>query len=119
MLVDFCIAAIITVRLFDKRCCLREKQVKTWPIEIVLRVTPPLKVHVLSRWLAGSACARRSLASLYCSFTTMNHFFGISSNERVKVVSLLSVDANNMGTYAASAVLYGFRLKLTVTHYLC
>ena len=26
-----------------------KKRVKTWPIEIALRVTPPLKVHVLSR----------------------------------------------------------------------
>ena len=26
-----------------------KKQVKTWPIEIVLRVTPPLNVHMLSR----------------------------------------------------------------------
>ena len=30
-----------------------KKRVKTWLIEIALRVTPPLKVHVLSRWLLG------------------------------------------------------------------
>ena len=30
-------------------CCLGEKASQNWPIEIVLRVTPPLKVHVLSR----------------------------------------------------------------------
>ena len=34
-----------------------KKRVKTWPIEIALRVTPPLKVHVLSRWLVGNAWA--------------------------------------------------------------
>ena len=47
-------------RFFDKGCCLGEKASQTWPIEIVLCVTLPLKVDVLSRWLVGNACACRS-----------------------------------------------------------
>ena len=48
-----------------------------------------LKVHVLSRWLVGNACARRS--SLLWMIV-----FRISSNEKVIVVSFLSVRANNI-----------------------
>ena len=35
--------------IFDKRCCLGEIASQAWPIEIVLRVTPLLKVYMLSR----------------------------------------------------------------------
>ena len=61
-----------------------KKQVKTWPIEIVLRVTPPFKVHMLSRRLVGSACASRSVLRPSLS------------SESLPIVSLANIVVVNM-----------------------
>ena len=46
---DHNLLALNVCQFFDKICCLGEKASQTCPIEIVLCVTPPLKVHMLSR----------------------------------------------------------------------
>ena len=75
---------------FLTNACLGEKASQTWPIEIVLRATPPLKVHMLSRSLVGNACTHVDLH--HCEPLSS----GSSSNERVIVGSFLSVCANNI-----------------------
>ena len=44
----------VPIFILNKHCCLREKASPTWPIEIVLCVTPPLKSFLL--WGHASIC---------------------------------------------------------------
>ena len=47
--VDYTFIGFKCANFLTKATVLEKKRVKTWPIEIVLRVVPPLRVHMLSR----------------------------------------------------------------------